>query len=160
MLIMTQNIWQDPKVITWNQYLLDSYDHFLGQPLIKRQNNPLTEAKELFFSDFVVVSHNTQSPPLFNYGNQMALNLWEMNWEQFTQMPSQQSAEPEQRQQREKLLEKAMQQGYLQNIQGLRISRTGRHFWIQNVTLWNILDEQGDYIGQAATYPQWKFIDA
>jgi hypothetical protein len=40
----------------------------------------------------------------------------------------------------------------------VRISRTGKLYKIADVTLWNVLNEQGDYCGQAATFSQWLLI--
>ena len=56
---------------------------------------------------FVVASHGLQDDPILNYGNQVALDLWEMNWEQFTQTPSRLTAEPVNREERARMLEQA-----------------------------------------------------
>lgn len=39
---------------------------------------------------------------------------------------------------------------------GLRIAKSGRRFRIENVTVWDLLDENGVLHGQAATYRQWR----
>lgn len=155
---MTQPIYETPKIITWTQHLLDSYYTLVGKQLIPRKNDPIIEAKEIFFAPFVVVSHGTESDPIFNYGNQIALELWEINWEDFTHTPSRYSAETEQRETREATLNKAQQQGYIDNYQGIRISSSGKRFQIQQATLWNVFDKNDKLIGQAATIPQWTFI--
>ncbi len=35
-----------------------------------------------------MVSHGTESDPIFNYGNRKALELWELSWDDFIEMPS------------------------------------------------------------------------
>ncbi|MEM9218193.1 MAG: MEKHLA domain-containing protein [Cyanobacteria bacterium P01_F01_bin.150] len=115
-------------------------------------------AKDLFYAPFVVVSHNTDADPVFNYGNQAALSLFELNWDEFTTLPSRQSAEPPNREERSHLLHAVTTQGYIQGYQGIRISKTGKRFRIEDVTVWNMLDDQGNYHGQAAIYSKWTYL--
>ncbi|MBW4517239.1 MAG: MEKHLA domain-containing protein, partial [Timaviella obliquedivisa GSE-PSE-MK23-08B] len=86
------------------------------------------------------------------------LELWELNWQSFTQMLSRQSADPIDQESRERLLAVAKQTGYISDYRGVRASSTGKRFWIENVTLWNVLNEQQQPCGQAATFTQWQFI--
>jgi MEKHLA domain len=97
-------------------------------------------------------------PEIFNYGNQQALDLWELDWQTFTRMPSRQSAVPMEQEARSQLLAEAKEKGYISDYRGIRISSTGRQFWIENVILWDVLDEHQQTIGQAATFSQWQFI--
>lgn len=157
---MNQTIWENPQIVSWNQYLLNSYYYLLGHQLIERNNDPTLDAKDLFFAPFVVASHGIEDDPILNYGNQTALNLWEMSWGQFTQTPSRQTAEVEQRERREQMLKTAKEKGYFDNYQGIRISGSGKRFYINQAIIWNIFDEQKNRIGQAATFSQWQFIDA
>lgn len=115
-------------------------------------------AEALFTAPFVLVSHGTEADPILNYGNQSALQLWEMDWHQLTQTPSRLTAEPIEREERARLLEQAQTQGYISDYQGIRISRTGRRFHISNVIVWDVLNEQNDRCGQAATFDRWEFI--
>lgn len=146
------------QIINWSQILLNSYQQFLQTELIPRKLDPETEAKELFFAPFVVVSHGTQIDPIFNYANQIALKLWELDWNRFTQMPSRQSAEPVNQQQRQEMLDRAEKQGYIDNYQGIRISSSGKRFSIEKAIIWNLVDLEGKYCGQAATFSQWSFL--
>lgn len=105
-----------------------------------------------------MVSHGTEVDPIFNYGNRVALELWEMDWQIFTQTPSRYTVKPMEQSEREHLLQQAREKGFIDNYQGIRISSTGRRFKIQNVVLWDVLDEAGDRVGQAATFDHWEFI--
>jgi len=160
--------WKTPQVLQHSQHLLKSFHHWTGRSLLSKSANlsvnsslELLEssAQELFDAPFVVVSHGTEADPIFNYGNRQALTLWELDWQSFTQMPSRQSATPTEQEAREKFLVEARQEGYIQNYRGIRTSSTGRKFWIENVILWNVLNEQQQLCGQAAMFAEWQFAD-
>lgn len=147
--------WTSSSTIAHVQILLDSFRHWLGQDLIPR-STPLTDAEQLFQASFAVLSHGTQSDPILNYGNATALQLWEMEWDALTQMPSRLTAEPELQQARSQQLALAAQNGYVTNFEGVRISKTGQRFLIQQATLWKLLDAEGNPYGQAATFSHWQ----
>jgi len=83
---MVQEVWQQPEIITWSQLLLDSYEKLLGHQLIERKGNAQAQAQALFFAPLVVASHGTEADPILNYGNQKALDLWEMTWDNFIKL--------------------------------------------------------------------------
>lgn len=151
---MSEFPWQQPTIVQHTQRLIKSYHHWVGKSLMKT-----LDAQALFEAPFVVVSHGTQSDPIFNYANQQALTLWEMDWVTFTQTPSRKSAEPISQEERSRLLAEAKANGYISDYRGVRISSQGKRFWIENVILWTVLDESHQPCGQAATFSTWKFID-
>lgn len=151
-------IWQQPEIIRWSQIMAESYQQLLGKNLIDSVNTPKQLAKALFHAPFVLVSHGIQTVPIFNYGNQTALQLWSLSWEEFTATPSASSAEPVARAERAVMLEQAAEKGYIENYQGMRISNMGKRFLIKQVTIWNLTDEFGNKCGQAATYPSWEWL--
>ncbi len=160
--------WKTSQVIQHSQRLLQSFEHWTGRSLLNSSALNLSAnvsaqlerlAQNLFEAPFVVVSHGIEEDPIFNYGNRQALELWESDWQSFTQMPSRRSAAPVEREAREQLLAEARQEGYTSNYRGIRTSSTGQQFWIENVILWNILDEQQQHCGQAATFAQWQFLE-
>ncbi len=67
-------------------------------------------------------------------------------------MPSRLSAEPMAQEARVKLLEKVTKQGYVDGYSGVRIAKSGRRFMITDTTVWNLLDDAGLLLGQAATF--------
>jgi len=151
--------WTNPSVIEWCQYLLDSYAYWIKLELIDRSGTPLTQAKRLFNSTFVVASHGTEDDPTLNYGNQAALNLWVMDWQQFTRTPSRLTAESPSREERTRMLKQAKIQGYISNYRGIRISSTGKRFLVDQATIWNIHKPDGTTIGQGATFSNWKYLN-
>jgi len=150
--------WQQAAIIQHTQRLLHSFQHWTGTPLLDVVDRPERLAQMLFEAPFVVVSHGVEPDPIFNYGNQIALNLWELDWHQFTQTPSRQTAEPEEQADRDQLLQQAREHGFIQNYQGVRISSSGKRFRIANVILWGVLDEAGQPCGQAATFDRWEML--
>jgi MEKHLA domain len=147
-----------PALLQHNQHLLNSFKALTNQDLIDRTSSFEIQASELFYAKFVVVSHDTAPDPIFNYGNQAALDLWEFDWQQFTALPSRLSAEPLAQIHRDRLLQEVKNQGYIANYRSIRITRTGKRFWVENATIWNVTDENGKCLGQAATFSKWKPI--
>ncbi len=152
-------IWQTKEIIEWSQIILNSYSDLLKDELIDRDTDKLNQAKNLYYADFVVFSHNTDTDPLYNYGNKMGLQLWEMDWQQLMATPSRTTTQPLLREEREKLLNQTESQGYVTNIQGIRISAQGTKYQIDDITTWNLKDNQGKDCGQAATFSQWQIIN-
>lgn len=113
---------------------------------------------ELQHAPFAVVSHGVEADPIFNYANQKALDLFEMQWEDFVQLPSRLSAEEMQRDARARLLERVTRYGFVDDYAGVRISSSGRRFLVRNATVWNLLDESGLYRGQAALLKDWEYL--
>jgi len=146
----------DPFMINHVEHLLKSYFLWTGRQLLPP--GPKERCRNLFFQPFVVLSHGAQDDPVLNYGNQAALDLWEMTWEEFTNTPSHRTSEPVNRVDRERLLEQVRLNGYIDTYRGVRISGRGRRFLIEKGTVWNIVDENNEYVGQAATFSRWTYL--
>ncbi len=139
------------------QYLLNSYRDALGEELIERKS-PEADYFTINEANFVVVSHGIEDDPVLNYGNQVALNLWELSFEDFTKTPSHKTAESVNRAMRQEMLNEVMTNDFFANYHGVRISSTGNRFEIQGGIIWNVRDEHGNRIGQAATFKSWEFL--
>ena len=150
---------------TENSYLKD-YVCLITNSLKKLANIEIVDfslsseeqAKQVFNSDYVLLAHDGANEPVFNYANQSALSLFEMPWEEFTNMPSKYSAESDERGEREKFLADVAENGYSKNYSGIRISKTGRRFEIKNVILWNVYDSENNRIGQAAMFREYDYL--
>ncbi|MFZ4640895.1 MAG: MEKHLA domain-containing protein [Nodosilinea sp.] len=139
-------------------YLRYSFRRRLGKDLVDPALTPLEAARVIYYAPYVVVSHGVGADPIFNYGNQAALQLFAMDWSEFTALPSRQSAELPNQAERAQILATVTAQGFIEHYGGIRIDRTGRRFRIQDVTVWNLEDNQGSDYGQAALYSQWEYI--
>ncbi len=155
---MTRAPWMESRVAEWSQRLLDSYRQWTGRELIERINPPLLQAKTLFEASVVVVSHGMETDPILNYGNQAALDLWELSWERLVRTPSRLTAEPDERAERAQMLEKARKHGYFDGYRGVRVSSTGQRFLIEQALIWTVVDPVGQPIGQAATFSHWSAL--
>lgn len=137
--------------------LRESFCQLLERDLINSALSPVEAAKEIYYAPFVVVSHDAAADPIFNYGNRTALQLFEMSWQEFTALPSRHSAEPPDREERSRLLTAVSTQGFIENYAGIRVSKSGKRFQIQQVIVWN-LNANGAYVGQAAVYDAWEYL--
>ncbi|MGJ0486386.1 MAG: MEKHLA domain-containing protein [Methylomicrobium sp.] len=138
--------------------LIQSYHTLLGKELIAGIAAEPNFARSLFHAPIAVISHDTAPDPVFNYANLKALELFEMNWDEFTHMPSRLSAEPAERAEREKLLASVRVHGYVYPLQGVRESKAGRRFRINEGAVWNLIDADRRYRGQAACFFAWEYL--
>ena len=149
------NCWQRE----WAAILCDSHLRVCGRALLPTLDEPSSLGETLFDAGIVVVSHGTEADPIFNYANRTALELFEMTWEQFVQLPSRKSAEPLERAERDRLMKAVSARGYIDDYSGIRVSATGKRFSIRNATVWNVVDDSGVLRGQAATFSSWQPVD-
>lgn len=140
------------------EILSDSLTQWTGRNLIDTILTRREAAQRIYFADFALVSHNTAGDPVFNYGNRTALNLFEMDWAEFTGLPSRLSAEPINREQRAMLLSQVSEKGYIDSYQGIRISRSRKRFLIKDALVWNVIDSGGNACGQAALFSEWRYL--
>lgn len=150
--------WARPDWVARVQLVLDSYRRLLGSELVDREGSALAQAERLYRAPFVVVAHGTEPDPVLAYGNAAALDLWEMEADAFIRTPSRLTAEPVHRDERARLLERTRRDGYVDDYSGVRISRTGRRFRIEQATVWNLVDAAGAVHGQAATFDRWTLL--
>jgi hypothetical protein len=86
-------------------YLLRSFYRVVGQALLPSLGDAILDAQQLFAAPFVVLSHGVEADPILNYGNALALQLWEMTATQFCATPSRVTAEPMLREDRQSTLD-------------------------------------------------------
>jgi hypothetical protein len=153
-----KDIWRQPWIVEWTQYLLDSYGYWLKKEFISREGTQTEQAQQLFTSPCVVVSHGLQDDPILNYGNLAALTLWEMDWIRFTQTPSRQTAEPVNREERARMLQQAKTAGFIADYRGVRISQTGKRFLVERAIVWTVRTPDGTPLGQAAAFSDWIYL--
>lgn len=138
--------------------LLESYRRLTGRELLPGARSGDDPVEGLQAAPFVLVSHGPEADPILNYGNRRALELWEMGWEEFTRTPSRLTAEVPDRAERARLLAEVGRKGFIDDYSGIRISKGGRRFRIAGATVWNLVDERGEYRGQAATFSDWTYL--
>ena len=152
-------IWQRDAVITQTSCLAISFKHWTGRELMPDAGNASARAELIFHAPFVLVAHGTEADPVLNYGNQSALALWEMSWDELTRTPSRLTAESPQREERARLLATVAARGFIDDYSGVRITKSGRRFRIARATVWNLLTNAGKPCGQAAMFNEWEYLD-
>ncbi len=145
--------------IAHSRALLNSFRARVGEELILRSGDARREAGRLFDAPFVAVSHGAEADPILNYGNAAALALWELSPQELIATPSRLTAEAELREAREHILAETARRGFVTGYTGVRVSRMGRRFRIRDVTVWNVTDADGRFLGQAATFAHGERLD-
>lgn len=152
--------WDNEFVIEHSQRLLESFAHWTSRSLMPSSSSSSAreQAQQLYNAPFVVVSHGTEDDPIFNYGNAQALALWSLDWDAFTSMASRQPTKGEEQPERAEMLAVAKANGYFEGYVGDRSTGNGRRFRMEDGLIWTVLDEAGNYCGQAATFSQYHFL--
>ena len=139
--------WQDSGFFG---LLTRSYAKLLGKPLTG------CSAVWLYHdAPFAVVAHNTDPDPRFVYANKAAQSCFEYGWDEFVTLPSRLSAEEMLREKRQTVLEAVARDGFIAGYSGVRIAKSGRRFRISNTVIWQLIDDDGVFRGQAATFADW-----
>ncbi len=137
--------------------ILDSYERFTGLPLTPTGIEGVEAVRWLYeAAPFGVLAHDTVPDPCFVYANKTAQRCFGYPWAEFITLPSRLSAEAPDRTERQGLLDQVARQGFASGYRGLRIARSGRRFWIEDVTMWQLTDPIGAVHGQAAIFPRWR----
>jgi PAS domain-containing protein len=120
-------------------YLLLSgaYSRLVGEPLVADAGDARSGARWLYeAAPFCVLAHNAEAEPVFIYANRSAQDCFGYDWDEIIKLPSRLSAEAPERAERQRLL----------------IAKSGQRFWIENATVWQLIDEAGRLHGQAAMF--------
>ena len=143
---------QDPHFFA---LLTRSYARLTGKPLVPPGHGP-----EWLYHDapFALLAHDTESDPLFIYANETAQKCFEYSWEEFTQLRSRASAEPVNRFERQRMLDIVAEKGFVTGYSGVRIAKSGRRFYIEDVVIWQLMNEMGVTFGQAAVFQSWRNV--
>ena len=151
-------VWEQEDIIAHTECLARSLRHWTGRELLPGVADRRELSQRVFEAPFVLVSHGTEADPVLNYGNQSALGLWDISWDELTRMPSRLTAEAPNREERARLLERVTRDGFIDDYSGVRIARSGRRFRISRATVWNLLSQDGKPCGQAAMFSEWEYV--
>jgi hypothetical protein len=138
------------------ELLTGSFERVVGSALLPPGVAGTDGARWLYAdAPFVLLAHDTSADPLFVYANRTAQACFEYGWDEFVGMPSRLSAEAPNREERRRFMEGVLRRGYVDDYRGLRIAKSGRRFWIDDATVWNLVDAGGALHGQAALVRRW-----
>ena len=130
--------------------LMGSYATLTGTEIIPGVVSPQTVAGLLYSAPFGLLAQDTSPDPLFVYANLTAQKLFGYSWDEFIGMPSRLSAGEQDRQARQDFMDSVRRRGYADGYRGLRVAKSGRPFWIEKTTVWNIVGPESEMVGQAA----------
>ncbi len=137
--------------------LNESHRRLLGEPLVPADVPAGKMAEWLYDAPFGLLVHDGSDDPVFIYANQTAQKLFEYSWDEFVGLPSRLSAGEEDREERRILLEGVREKGFTTAYRGPRVARSGRRFFIDEVTVWNLaLDSGSVRTGQGALIRRWE----
>lgn len=139
--------WDNPETRQWITWLCASYRRITGEDLV-----PAADPQLLYDSEAVVVSHRCAEDPCFVYANRAAQRVWGYDWNEFIGLPSRLSAPPEERAGRHVQIRDGRVHGVVRLRDAIRIRADGQRFRVDDILLWNVSDDVGVVVGQAATY--------
>ena len=79
----------------------------------------------------------------------MALEVFELDFPRFIQLPSRFSAEPLAWEERMQLLYRVSRDGYIDDYASVRVLAAGKRFGIEQAVVWNLVDVAGKLHGKA-----------
>ena len=136
--------------------LAESYAKLVGEALVPEGMSGDAAAAWLYEAPFGLLAHDTSPDPLFTYANRAAQERFGYSRDEFIGLPSRLSAVAGQaRDERQVFMDMVQRQGYADNYRGLRIAKSGQRFWIQDATVWNLVDAESALVGQAALIKSW-----
>lgn len=141
--------------VSFSDLLISSYRKVVGTPLVPYEMSGADGAEWLYQAPFGLLAQDTSLDARFVYANLAAQRRFEYSWQEFMGMPSRLSAEPQNQDQRQAFMHSVLEQGYVSGYQGRRIAKSGRRFLIRDVTVWNVVDDDGALRGQAALIRRW-----
>lgn len=145
-----------PDDVAFAELLAGSHERVVGTPILPEGLAGAEAARWLYGeAPFGLLAHDTSADPSFVYANATAQECFEYSWGEFTGMPSRLSAEADNREKRQEFMDGVLRQGYVSGYRGVRIAKSGRRFWIEDTTVWNLLDRDGTLRGQAALIRGW-----
>jgi hypothetical protein len=150
--------WATDKIIEQCSLIANSYSSWTKKELLTSDLDHRETAFFMYHAPFAIVSHGIQADPIFNFANLKAQELWKLDWESFTEMPSRLSAEAISVEERQRALDEASKNGFISSYNGIRISSKGDRFRIKDAVLWNLIDDNGIFCGQAVMFYQWEFL--
>ena len=137
------------------ELLTGSFRRLLGRDLLPSDRGP-----EWLYGDapFVVLAHNTAPDPVFVYANGAAQRRFGYCWSEFVKLQSRLSAGPSERSERQALLDAVARNGFMTGYRGLRVTKSGSRFWMEDGIVWQLRTADGQDFGQAATFSQWAEV--
>lgn len=125
------------------------YRKLVGKPLVAARGDVITA---LWNAPPAILAHGVGDEPRFFFANRAALTTFETDLEHLIGSLSRLSAPEPGQGERQAMLDRAAKSGFIDDYSGIRISAKGRRFEIRSAVIWNLTDEDGTRLGQAAAF--------
>ena len=149
---------EDP--IAWVDLCSRSLVQLTDQSLA--QHLSLAEDKDIHeHSVYAFLSHGSQEDPIFCYFNKAAMEMFQYDRDEIYKLPSRYSAPSgAARQTRQKVIDGTAEEdkGYYYLPPVIRQAKNGDLYEISDILLWNVYDDEGYRLGQAAIYDRSKAV--
>ena len=147
------NDWQGAHVAK----LVETFARATGRDLVTEMNlDPARLGQSAWEGNFALLSHRGDAGATMNYANRFGLELWETDWAGLIAMPSEATAPAEDVAERAVMMSQVSRAGFVSGYSGRRVSATGKFFMIENVTIWRLIDINGEAFGAAATFKTYR----
>lgn len=130
--------------------ILAAYRTRLGVDLVPRSGDAAEDARRLFELPRAVLAHDAQASPRLDWANRAAGVAFDAAPDRLVGLPSVETAPPDAIADRRRLFDALARRGFVTGYSGVRISRTGRRFVIEDVTIFPVADAAGRPAGHAA----------
>ncbi len=145
-------LYEDPAFFL---LLTQSYHRFLGRSLVPAGISRAAGLRWLYEdAPFGVLAHTADADPVFMYGNKAAQKRFEYTWQELTRLPSRLSAEAPHREERQGFLDRVKRDGFACGYRGVRVTKSGKRFLIEDATLWQLYSQNDTFYGQAVIIPR------
>lgn len=145
-------LYEDPAFF---MLLTQSYSRLVGQSLVPKEMNDWEAARWLYEdAPFGILAHTPDADPVFMYGNKAAQKRFEYTWQELTRLPSRLSAEAPNREERQEFLDRVKRDGFACGYRGVRVTKSGKRFLIEDATLWQLYSQDDAFCGQAVIIPR------
>ncbi len=140
--------------------LMDSHERLVGRPLLDEPACGRPTAAWLFEdATFCLLAHDAAPDPRFIYANAAAQACFGYEPGEFIGLPSRLSAEAALRDERQRMMDVVAQNGFVDDVNGVRVTKSGRRFRIEAGIVWELIDRAGLRHGQAAMFHRWCPLD-
>jgi hypothetical protein len=107
---------------------------------------------------YVLITHGTEADPIYNFANRAACTAFWRSYDDVVQLPSARSVvlQSDDEAKRIELMKAVTNQGYVEGATGIRVRDDGRFIKLVDAVVWNVVDNDGTHIGQAAFFDRSK----
>ena len=144
---------------TFAELLVDSHDRLLRRSLIDGEKGVWSTAEWLWQAPFCLLATDPTPDARFTYVNAAAQACFGYDLNEFIGLPSRLSAEAPLREERQRLIDAVTRDGFAADVQGVRVTKSGRRFRIEGGTVWSLIDRSGIRHGTAAVFRTWHPVD-